>query len=720
MTKKRKYTMVNRKPTDPDAERRGARERMSAKRAAGRDIIIPPVADPKRRERGRNDPEFFLSTYFPETFYNPFCPHHLAMIHSLEQRILYGGRQAIAAPRGDGKSSIVEAVGGVWAIVYGHIKFVVIFGAGEREGMDRKGNIMAFYEKAPLLLEDFPEVCMPILALEKAGRRGHQQTVNGVFTDIRWSSGETSKELRLPTVEGSEASGAWIVVRGMEKGTVRGLNKYGIRPDLAIIDDGESDDSASSEYRTEKIERKINHSIIPLAGPNTRIAIFMPCTIISIGCIADRFTDPAKYPENASWMGQRHALVTTWPTCHGADGEADLWAVYRRMRREDQLEGDETGRRANRFYVENREAMDAGCVVSNAYRFDVTPCGDGTPVQVSAIQAVMDGIADGGDNEKAWAAFNAEFQNCPDESNAPEGSDCTEDTIKRALNGVAKGLCPPGTEFLTAGMDIHKRRVFWVVVAWVGSHAHVVDYGAVETHGPEKSMTGDDAVTEDVKRAIFNTISEWSEGEAEGRPVKDTGEVKYLDRVLIDSRFLPDPIYDFCGKAPGRTYHPVSGSGGKMRDTYRPPRKNSNEAQIGRFHYYAVRQADRGIWLIHADSDYWVEHIQNGFVNTVSLGDRWSLNARDAVALYGTDRLLHRDMASHVMAEEFVTQFVPGRGLESKRIVRHSGNHWLDCLVYAFTAGALAGVKFGHQAVAKTRARPAARSRVAGTAKITV
>ena len=724
----RKYTFRTRIPAGErtaeeialreDKHRRQMRDKMAEKRAKGRNILIPEVINPERRERGRTDPEFFLSTYLPGKFYNPFCPHHLAMIHSLEQRILYSGKQAMAAPRGDGKSSIVEGMAGIWAIVYGYRHFVMLIGATEKDGLDRKSAIMTEYEENDLLFEDFPEICAPVRALDKAGRKGHQQAVDGEYTNIVWSSGELSKELRFPRVEGSRASGAWLLVRGMQKGKVRGTKKGNDRPDLVCLDDVEWAESVRSETITGHIEDKIMYDVMPLAGPGKRIAVFMPCTIIKLGCLADRYTDKEKYPENASWMGQRHSLVLEWPECHGAEGEADLWAVYRHKRNEDQLEGDETGRRAHKYYLDNREPMDAGCNISNTHRFDPTECPDGSHLQASAIQAVMDNIADGGNNEKAWAAFNAEYQNQPDESNAPEGSDCNEAIIKQAVNAVPKGFCPPGTTHLTAGLDLHKKRIFWVVVAWVGSHAHIVDYGIDTVYSPEVSMIGDKEVTEDVKRALFTALCEWRDREEEGRPILDTGEVRMLDRVCIDSRWMPDPVYDFVSKSARPTYQPITGSGGRVRDSYRPPRANTKDAHLGRFHYYSTRQHDHGgVWLMHADSDYWVGHIQDGFVLKTTKGDQWTLETRDAVALYGADRLLHRDIASHVMAEEFVTQFVPGKGYESKRVVKNTGNHWLDCLVYACSAGAHAGVRFGHMPERKKKKRPSGPVRVVGSSK---
>jgi len=718
VAEKRDYKMVNRTPLDADEVRRTDRERKAVQRSAGREIFIPDVVNPQRRERCEADPELFLKTYMPIKFKNPFCRHHIAMIDGLEECLHYSGWQAMAAPRGDGKSSISEGMI-MRAIDYGFRHFPILIGATETDAQQRKASIAEVYQgvgsDGDLLLEDFPEICWPIRELGRSGRKGIQQTYNGEFTEIQWPSGIKAREMRFPIIEGSKASGAWLVIRGMEKGKVRGTKFGNDRPDLVVLDDVESQASARSEVQTAQIEEKIDREVTPLAGPNETLAIFMPCTIIAKGCIADRMTDPVGHPEYAAWMGQRHSLVIDWPECHEAEGEADLWAVYRRMWREDQLGGDRTGRRAHQYYLDNLDAMDAGCVVSNRYRFDSKACHDGSELQSSTIEGVMQFVAIKGDHDKAWATMNAEYQNQPDESNAPEGSDCSEDIIQRSVNGIPQGMCPPGTMYLTAGMDIHKDWIYWVIVAWVGSHGHIIAYGRIATYADDAAMAGDAQVSEGVKKAIFNALSEWRDTEAEGRPVYESGELKRLDRVFIDSRWMSDAVYSFVSESPRPMFMPVTGSGGQYRNTYRPPPSSTKDKKIGRFHYYAVRQNEHGgLWLIHVDSDYWVSHIQGGFVMTASHGKEPGMDIRDAMSLYGTDRMKHRNIANHIMNEEFVTVFKPGIGLTSNRVVKDRRNHWLDCLDYACAAGAHAGVQFGHMTETKSKRRPSGRVKVVG------
>ena len=69
-----------------------------------------------------------------------------------------------------------------------------------------------------LLLADFPEVCFPIQALDGISNRANGQLYQGKRTQIGW----TAKEIVLPTIAGSHASGAIIKVAGLT-GRIRGM-----------------------------------------------------------------------------------------------------------------------------------------------------------------------------------------------------------------------------------------------------------------------------------------------------------------------------------------------------------------------------------------------------------------------------------------------------------------------------------------------------------------
>ena len=130
------------------------------------------------------------------------------------------------------------------------------------------------------LFEDFPEVCVPIRALEGRPARTVSQTVQGIPTAIQWNM----DKLVLPTLEESVSSGSTVSVCGIT-GDIRGQQETTIdgtiiRPDLCIIDDPQTRESAASEKQCNDRIETIQGDILGLAGPGIKIACIMPCTVI--------------------------------------------------------------------------------------------------------------------------------------------------------------------------------------------------------------------------------------------------------------------------------------------------------------------------------------------------------------------------------------------------------------------------------------------------------
>ncbi|MCX7669611.1 MAG: hypothetical protein N2439_06020, partial [Anaerolineae bacterium] len=194
---------------DPYEKLKGrARARNIALSLAGRDIgELPPVVNAERKEKAAADFRFFCETYFPLTFHLPWSKDHLKVIARIEQAVLRGGLFALAMPRGSGKSTICECAC-IWAVLYGHREFVCLIGSDEGHAMDMLDSIKMELDGNDLLLEDFPEVVYPVQCLDGIANRCNGQLYKGERTHIGW----TAREIVLPTMPGSTASGAIIKV----------------------------------------------------------------------------------------------------------------------------------------------------------------------------------------------------------------------------------------------------------------------------------------------------------------------------------------------------------------------------------------------------------------------------------------------------------------------------------------------------------------------------
>lgn len=127
-----------------------------------------------------------------------------------------------------------------------HRDFVCLIGSDEGHACDMLNSIKTELDSNEMLLADFPEVCFPIQALDGISNRAGGQLFKGKRTQIGW----TAKEIVLPTIEGSSASGAIIKVAGLT-GRIRGMkfkrpDGRTVRPSLVLLDDPQTDESARS------------------------------------------------------------------------------------------------------------------------------------------------------------------------------------------------------------------------------------------------------------------------------------------------------------------------------------------------------------------------------------------------------------------------------------------------------------------------------------------
>lgn len=440
-----------------------AAARVRAMSAAGRDIgELPAVANADRKVRAERHFQFFCEQYFRQTFHLPWSPDHLKVINKIERAVIAGELFAMAMPRGSGKSSLCEAAC-LWALVYGYHRFIALIGSDEDHAENMLDSIKVELETNDLLSDDFPEVCFPIRALDGIHQRAAGQLYQGKQTHIGW----TAKEIVLPTIPDSRASGAIVRVAGIT-GRIRGMKHKrvdgsSVRPSLVLIDDPQTDESAASPSQCAARERVLSGAILGLAGPGLKISGLMTLTIMRKGDMADRILDAQKHPQ---WQGEKTKML------HSLPRDESLWARYAELRRAGMRESAGVAA-ADDFYRLNRAAMDAGASASWEERKNHD--------ELSAIQHAMNLRIDRGD-----AAFFAEYQNDPVSEFSSTDAVLYADAVSQKLSGVDRGVVPAGATMLTMFIDVQARALYWMVVAWQENFTgYVVDYGTEPDQGLE-------------------------------------------------------------------------------------------------------------------------------------------------------------------------------------------------------------------------------------------
>ena len=453
LTGANKTDRTARRQAEYERQKAASLKRVHEQSKAGRDIgPVPKCKHPKRRAAAVKSLEKFCKTYFSETYALPFSDDHRKVLKKAETAISKGGLFSMAMPRGSGKTTICETAA-IWALFTARRRFVFLIGSDEDSATRLLTSIKTELEANDKLAEDFPEICYPIHRLERISHRCRGQTSEGRPTYIVWNA----KELALPTVEGSDASGAVVKVSGLT-GHIRGTKAKtskgaSIRPDLVIIDDPQTDESARSPSQCATRAEILNGAVLGLAGPGSKISGLMPCTVIRKNDLADQLLDRTRSPE---WHGERTKLVYKWPTA------ADLWEKYAEIRTDD-LQAGGTGSKATEFYAERREAMDAGSVVAWAERHN--------PDQISALQFAYDlRLTD-------EHSFASEYQNDPIDR-AAETVNLTPQEIAAATTAYKRLEIPTDAEHLTAFVDVQAKLLYYVLAAWRPDFTgYVVDYG---------------------------------------------------------------------------------------------------------------------------------------------------------------------------------------------------------------------------------------------------
>jgi len=232
---------------------------------------LPPMVNPKRRMACRKDLRLFCTTYFPKRFDLEFASYHLHYLKRLEDMIIQGGgKVAIAMPRGSGKTTLATTAI-LWALLYGHCRYIVVVGANNNAADKIIKNIKTSLIQTKVLLEDFPESIYPFKRLGGSAGQARGQRYLGELTGIEWKP----NSVVFANIPGSPASGAMLYSVGIN-GAIRGANLVMpdgsiARPDVVLLDDPQTEAAAKSKKKIENLTEIIDKSVEGLVGPSPRV-----------------------------------------------------------------------------------------------------------------------------------------------------------------------------------------------------------------------------------------------------------------------------------------------------------------------------------------------------------------------------------------------------------------------------------------------------------------
>lgn len=284
---------------------------------------VSPAAVAERR-RKVFDPvtgyEFWDRNYF--THYGRADPSalHQYLYKRLPEMVNAPGgqRDALAAPRGEAKSTKVSMSFVLWCVVTGIKWYPVIIMDAFEQAAEMLEAIKAELEANPRLQSDFPECC----GQGKVWRAGVIVTANGRKV---------------------EAFGSAKKIRGRRHGAHR--------PDLAIMDDIENDENVTTPAQRDKLQKFVTASVLNLGPPDDSMDAILVGTVLHYDSVLARFL------KNPLWNRKVLKAIIQWPE------RMDLWEQFEGL-----LLGAETPQQgeavAMALYRENQADMDRGAVVS--------------------------------------------------------------------------------------------------------------------------------------------------------------------------------------------------------------------------------------------------------------------------------------------------------------------------------------------------------------------
>lgn len=619
--------------------------------------------DTERRDKCRTDFRLFCETYFPDFFDLGWSPAHLKVIARIETAVLKGGLFAVAMPRGSGKTTLsICAV--VWAIVFGHRRSVVLFGATKDAAVELMVIIKAILEGEgyPDFEQDFPDVCVPCSELEDKSIMTKGQLFDGQLTRMKWDA----DKVMLPSIEGSPSFGSCIRTRGLG-GHMRGLiHKAGtemVRPDLIILDDPQTDESAMSKEETKKRYKTIDKGVRGLAGPGKRIAGIMPCTVIEPDDLADKILKGAP-----GWASERITMLEDFDGI--PEENADRWEELRELYMQEM--NSDAYPLTNAYFEEHQEEMEAGL---NHY----------WPARVeegfvSAIQHAM-----------CWymtrpESFWSEGQQNPQGDDDPDADLLSIDEIQQKQHNQPEGVVPDDAETLVSFIDVQHSILFYCVLAFNRKKftGYVVEYGAWPNQRTRnfhmsqarprladmyKGRRGARLGLENViRRGLTDCITDLFSGRfqtSDGQLVQmarcavDCSDGKLSDHLREVIAELENPlVFAAFGRDSELTGKPHTGD--RSGDRWRA--RNDKRFKIRKFTY---------------QPNHW-----KSFAHARLATD---FGERGSVSLFQDEPYRHKTFAEHLRSEKRTIErvkTVDGDEVRSKWTNPPGGqNHWFDCFV---------------------------------------
>jgi len=649
-----------------DAMRIKSRESSRADQELGN---IPKPKDPVRRAAALQDFGEFLNVYFlgeDRRFYAPFSDDHKKVIANVQHTVKTSDPMVVGMPRGSGKTTILE-LAPVWSIINGLWFFCPIIAATKGHAANILASVKSVFTTPGPFVDDFPEFCVPIAAIEGEPRRCLGQRFHGERTGIEWATDHIRFAALHDIGWRADVKGGILWSSGLGA-SLRGLrltlaDGTLVRPDACVFDDPQTDDSAASPTQTAKRLKILRGTIRFWAGPGKRIALFGAVTPVAVNDLAEKLLDS----KTSGWRSVKAKSLKAFPS------NMELWHLYQEKKHEEAALG-ETGL-ASAHYATHREAMDAGAALS----WPEKPVADGYQ---SPLEELMAAYLEDPD------LFMAEHQMEPKPVSETKAR-FDPKVLARKVNGRKRGEIPATCAYTVAYIDTHDKALFWVIMGFEQRRTpYVIDYGTWPEQ-PVREFTLSDIRTTlrlkyqncELSAAIYGGMIElliW----LYGLRLSKGDYTAAIDLVLADTGYVANLWHQ------AKTLYPalVLTKGWGLKAGNKPFSEwDRKPGQVIGDHWLRTKSAKREHPVVNIDTNHWKTVVADACA--------YPPGHPASLTLYGDPRTVHALFAGHMDAESFTETEGHGRKVVEWKQKPNRDNHWLDGVVGCFVGASILGAR---------------------------
>lgn len=631
-------------------------DRVAKHRKATRLIARRSCENPARRRRYEKDPAKWLRYYCGRTMFPyPFSAGHLAIITETISAARTGTGAAVAAPRGEGKTTVLRGVA-VYLLALGLVRFPVLVGWKHRDAKAALKLWLRMLTESREFRADYPEFTQPFEhSVHATALRNLAWEDSGALTGAMVDNAD--QLLTLPDSRGAVAARS-------AQGDAKGLNAIMpdgtvLRPDFVILDDAQDPDRADNPSAVQDTVDVLENVFLGMAGPQHRLTAAAACTVEAEGDVSDHWLS------RPGWKSVRISRIEEWPGGgHGGDWPdpskpvVAMWEEWNRIRLSD---GEKA---AVAYYRAHKQELTAGMRVSWTERYDRER---GDPDACYA--AMWDRYNQGAD------VFARGQQNKPLRHGVTLYN-LTPAVIESRTTDREPGVVPADVTQIVAGIDVNPSYgLTWAACGFGLQLGYVIDYGrtplSVTKEMPEQEQA----------RLTYEGLASLLRG-LSGKPYR-------LNMVLFDVRgWNYESAYNLSAVATKMVGIITIGAMGFGARNYRP---NYKAAGRKGNNWHIVTDDKRRQYVSYC-SDFWKEVSQKAWLGSVGSPGSCSLPKGH-----------HREFAEQICREPLLAKSDTRMGVRWE-YGNLPGQHDMgDAMQMCFLAADMCGVGTGGQPVVRKR-----------------